>query len=216
APFSSICRTTLYSLCVVSASTLSSGKRALSSLQKSTPLISGSPTSRSNTSGFQKPMELRQSVALCATPTTLAMPEFSMSDCKPSVRILWSSTMATLIILSIFCQFQFYVNLGSFRRRVNIQFALKCRHPLSDVLESHAFGYRLRVEPFAIVVHGKRYPVGFLHQLHVDVISLRVFQRIVDQLVDTSVHHDFHFSGQPGLVAEVMEIGCRDGGAKIG
>src|SRR5690606_2132900 len=172
-----------------------SGKFALSSLQKSTPLTSGRPTSSSNTSGLQKPMALRQSAALWATPTTLAMPESSMRVRNPSVRILWSSTMATLIILSIFGQFQFHMYLGSFPRGKDIQFTLKCGHPLSDVLHSHPLGGRLRVKPFAIVLYGEGYPVGFLNQLHVDVIRFRMFQRIVDQLVDTAVNHDFHFAG---------------------
>src|SRR5690606_2723123 len=191
------------------------GKRSLSSLQKSTPLISGKPTSRSKTSGFQKPMEFRHSAALCATPTTFAMPDSSMRLFSPSVRILWSSTMATLIMAFIFCQFQFYMHFCSFFRRINIQFTLERVYPLPDVPQSHPFGNGVLIESFSIVLYRKGNTVGFLYQLHVDVICLGMFQRIVDQLMDTAVHHDLHFAGQPGFIPEIMEIRCWDGCAKI-
>src|SRR5690606_41486442 len=131
-PYTTLFRS-LYSLCVVSASTLSSGKRSLTSLQKSTPLISGKPTSSRSTSGFQKPMELRHSAALCAIPVTSAIPDSSIRLLSRSVRILWSSTMATLIMLFVVYQLQFHMNFGSLSRREYIHLTLTCIDPLLDV-----------------------------------------------------------------------------------
>src|SRR5690606_14881057 len=128
----------LYSLWVVRARILRSGWPALSSRQKSTPLISGRLTSSKSTCGFQKPREFRHSMALCATPATRAQPELSISPRNPSVRILWSSTRATLIGPSIPDKFQFHMRFGALFAGGDLHFPLEGRHPLADVPKAHA------------------------------------------------------------------------------
>src|SRR5690606_37738857 len=182
---------------------------------KSTPLISGRFTSNSTTSGFQKPRKSRHSAAVWATPTTRAIPDPSMRPFNPSVRILWSSTMPTLIISSIFVKFQFHMCFGPLPGGVDFHFAHESRYPLTDVPQSHTFMRCLWVKPPSIVLTGKGYAVVLLDQSNVDLAGLRVFEGIVDQFVDAAVYHDLHFTGQPGLIPKVVEVGVGDGGAEI-
>src|SRR5690606_33042071 len=169
----------LYSLWVVRASTRIAGCCTLSSLQKSTPLISGRFTSSNSTWGFQNARESRHWAAEWATPTTRANWDSSMSPFRPSVRILWSSTMATSIISSIFVQFKFHMGLGAQFGGIDIHFALEGGHPLADVPQAHALGHCLLVEPDPVILDLKGNAMILLDMLYIDVAGLGMFQGIV-------------------------------------
>src|SRR5690606_23081638 len=166
---------------------------ALSSLQKSTPLISGRLTSSKSTRAFQNARESLHSAAEWATPTTRAMPDSSMRPFRPSVRILWSSTMATSIIFSIIGQFKFHMGLGPLIGGIDVHFALKGGHTLADVPQAHALFHGFRIESDPVVLDRKGNATVLLDQLDIDLGGLGMFQGVVDQFMDAAVDHDLQF-----------------------
>src|SRR5690606_41244269 len=101
--------------------------------RRSSDLISGKPTSSNNKSGLQLPIAALQSEAVCQRQTTFAIPDSSISVFRPSVRTLWSSTIATLIIFTLFISFQFNVHFCALARGVNIHFSLKSFYTLPNI-----------------------------------------------------------------------------------
>src|SRR5690606_7701763 len=141
-----------------------------------------------------KPREFRHSMALCATPATRAQPELSISPRNPSVRILWSSTRATLIGPSIPDKFQFHMRFGALFAGGDLHFPLEGRHPLADVPKAHALHRGLGVKTGPIVLYGKGNAVLLLDQLHIDLGGLGVLQGVVDQFMDAAIDHNLQFA----------------------
>src|SRR5690606_32952432 len=124
--------------------------------------------------------------------------------------------MATLIIFFLFSKFQLHMDLGTLTRRIDIHLALESRNTLPYILQPHAFYHLLLVKAHTIILHRKGYTVLLLHKLYIDMLGLCMFERIIDQFVDTAIDHDLQLLRQAGFIPEIVKISYGNGRAEVG
>lgn len=71
------------------------------------------------------------------------------------------------------------------------------------------------VKASSIILDGEGYPLGFLHQLDINVCGLRMLERIIDQLVEATIDQCLCLLRQPAFITEIMELYARDSLAEI-